>query len=410
MSVNRLTRVLLIVVAVVGSLVVIYLKNPPILGLDLRGGVMLLLEADFSRNSEMTASERDAAVDDIVETIRFRVNASGLAETSVSRLGENRVSVEIPCADEESCENPEDLRNLIERRGFLEFKKVLREVNPTTETIGSNEQLIFDTDGNAYVVQPQPLMTGAAIEDAFSQFGASGPLTAGGGFEIALTFTDQGAQAFQNLLTGPNAQLPAGSVLGIILDNTMQSAPAISQDIVSTARTSGWQGLKRGSSITGDFTQEEANNLAIVLRSGNLPVPVRVLQDETVGPSMGADSIQKGLFATVLAGILVLIFMIAYYKLAGIVANLTIALNLLMLVAVMMLLDATWTLPGIAGLILTIGMGVDSNVLIFERVREELRSGKTVRASIDFGYERALLTIVDAHVTTLITALILFTF
>ena len=178
---TRLARALIIVVAVAASILVIYLKNPPILGLDLRGGVRLLLEADFSRES-MTASERDSAVDNILETIRFRVNASCLTETTVTRLGDNRVSVEIPCVDPETCDDPEELRNLIERRGFLEFKKVLRQVNPDTATVGSNEQLIFDDEGNAYIVEARPLMTGAAIQNAFSQVSTSVALATRGRF------------------------------------------------------------------------------------------------------------------------------------------------------------------------------------------------------------------------------------
>ena len=404
---TKLVRIILILVAIGASVAVMGLKNP-ILGLDLRGGVMLLLEADFSREN-FSAAEKEAAIEQVVETIRFRVNESGLAETVVTRSGDERVWVEIPCpAPPADCSEPSDVRDLIERRGFLEFKKVIAgPVNPSTTTASINEELRYDISGNAFLIAPAPLLTGASIEDASSQFETQN-LSSGSAFVVALTFTEDGARSFADILTNSSV-LRAGDRLAILLDGVVQSAPTIQPSIVDEARR-GWQAVRNGTSISGNFTQAESTNLAIVLKSGNLPVPVNVIFDETIGPSLGQDSINKGLFATVLAGILVLLFMIAYYKLAGFIANFTIALNLAMLVAVMMLLDATWTLPGIAGLILTIGMGVDSNVLIFERVREELRSGKTVRAAIDFGYERALLTIIDAHVTTLITALILFTF
>ena len=404
---TKLVRIILILVAIAGSVGVVAFKNP-ILGLDLRGGVMLLLEADFSREN-FTAAEKEAAIEQVVETIRFRVNESGLAETIVTRSGDERVWVEIPCpAAPSECNEPSEVRDLIERRGFLEFKKVVSgPINPSTTTAAVNEELRFDVDGNAYLLAPAPLLTGASIEDANSQFDTTN-LASAGAFVVALTFTEDGARTFADILTDSSI-LRAGDRLAIMLDGVIQSAPGIQPSIIDEARR-GWQAVRNGTSISGNFTQADASNLAIVLKSGNLPVPVNVIFDETIGPSLGRDSIEKGLFATALAGILVLLFMIAYYRLAGFIANFTIALNLGMLIAVMILLDATWTLPGIAGLILTIGMGVDSNVLIFERVREELRSGKTVRASIDFGYERALLTIIDAHVTTLITALILFTF
>ena len=249
-------------------------------------------------------------------------------------------------------------------------------------------------------------MTGAEIASAAAQASAPGA-GATSPYVVQLTFTDDGAQEFARLLT--DGTLQANDRLAIILDGIVQSAPSITQGIIGSAQ-SGWRNIQSGSQITGMQNLEQARNLSIVLRSGNLPIPVRVIQENTIGPNIGQDSIDSGIFATVLAGALILLFMIVYYRLAGVIADMTIALNVLVLVAAMMLLDATWTLPGIAGLILTIGIGVDNNVLIFERVREELRSGKTVRASIDYGYDRAIWTIIDSNVTALVTALILFTF
>ncbi len=405
----RWTRAALIVLVLVGSLVVIQLKEP-ILGLDLRGGVMMLLEAQTDRLEETDLTQAEA-MDRIVDTIRFRVDQTGLAETTVTQAGNRRVWVEIPCPATGSCEQPRQLRNLIERRGFLVFKEVVNAApsrdslspSPTQEIVGP-----YTAGGREeFLVVPQePLMTGAEIESTSAQ--ASQP---GGGatspYVVQLTFTDDGAREFQQYLT--DGTLQVDDRLAIILDGAVQSAPRISQGIVNEAQ-SGWRSIKGGTSITGLSSIDEARNLSIVLRSGNLPIPVRVIQENNIGPNIGQDSIDSGVFATVLAAVLILLFMVVYYRLAGVIADLTILLNVLVLVAAMMLLDATWTLPGIAGLILTIGIGVDNNVLIFERVREELRSGKTVRASIDYGYDRAIWTIVDSNVTALVTALILFTF
>lgn len=403
-TLQRWLRIFLILVAVGGSVAVLMLERP-ILGLDLRGGVMLMIEAE---TTSINPSEIPQTMEQILETIRFRVNATGLAETSVTSAGTERVWVEIPCpAPPEPCEEPDYFRQLIDRQGYLEFKKVIeRGVDPNTPETTTRQRL-QDDQGLYYIVVREALLTGAQIEDARPE-ADSGFTTTSGQYFIALTLTEDGAKQFEKYFK--DGTLEAGQYLAIVLDEEIKSAPQIQPSLVTSAQTEGWRALRTGTQISGAFSREDALALGIVLKSGNLPVPVSVIFEETIGPSLGQDSINKGLLATVIAGIVILLFMIAYYKLAGVIANLTLVVNLLMLVAVMILLEATWTLPGIAGLILTIGMGVDSNVLIFERVREELRSGKTVRAAIDFGYERALLTIIDAHVTTLITALILFTF
>ncbi len=400
-------RIGLISFTLAGSLVVVGLEQP-ILGLDLRGGVMLLLQANPEDFAKLPTADQARAIDDAVRIIRFRVNETGLAETFVSQAGEDRIWVEIPCpAPPEPCTKPESVRNLIERRGFLEFKKVKKVGGPGEELTPSSpfEDVIFDQDGISYLVPADPLLTGAAIANARAQAGQLGS----GPFVVALTFTEEGARQFSDLLT-KQGKLQENDRMAIILDGSIQSAPSVSKSIIDAARNGGWRAVKDTTQITGLPTLDEATQLAIVLRSGNLPMRLRTILEESIGPSLGRDSITKGITASIVAGVLVLLFMILYYRLVGFIADLTLGLNLLLLIAVMMLLDATWTLPGIAGLILTIGMGVDSNVLIFERVREELRSGKSVRAAIDFGYERALLTIIDSHVTTLITALILFTF
>jgi len=212
--------------------------------------------------------------------------------------------------------------------------------------------------------------------------------------QISFWLDSKGAREFDSI-TAANV----GKLMAIVLDDTVYSAPRI-QD-----RISGGSGV-----ITGIFTLNEAKDLALVMRAGALPAPLRTLQDLMVGPSLGRDSIEKGLKTTLIAGILVLIFMVVYYRLAGIIANFALALNLVCLLGALSGLNATLTLPGIAGIILTIGMGVDSNILIFERIREKLREGRPVRLAVDGGYDKALLTIVDSHVTTLITGFALFLF
>ncbi len=401
---SRWVRLAMILIAIAASVTVLVLEKP-ILGLDLRGGVQLLMEADLS--SASSASERETFMGQALETIRFRINESGLTERSVTRAGENRIWVEIPCpAPPETCEQPREIRDLIERRGFLEFRKVLRELaNPSLESPSLLEEILYGKAGEAYLVTREPIITGADLENA--QAGAGG-LQQGGSFYVSLTFREAGAKKFADQMI--NGTLQGRDKLAIVLDGVVQSAPEIEPGLITSTKTQGWRSVQSGTQITGLDTLEESKNLAIILKSGNLPVPIKIQYEEAIGPSLGKDSIDKGMFAFILAVTLVFLFMIVYYKFSGIIADLTMVLNLMMLVAAMVLLDATWTLPGIAGLILTIGMGLDSNVLIFERIREELRSGKTPRAAIDYGYERALLTVIDSHVTTLITALILFTF
>ena len=211
---------------------------------------------------------------------------------------------------------------------------------------------------------------------------------------MSLSFDARGARLFEQI-TGQNIK----KRLAIVLDNNVYSAPVI-QDKISGGRAQ----------ITGRFTTDEARDLAIVLRAGALPAPVTIIEERTVGPSLGKDSIEKGFKSMIIGGLVVVIFMVIYYGLSGIIADLALVLNILIIMAGLAFFGATLTLPGIAGIILTIGMSVDANVLIFERVREEMRLGKPPRASIEGGYGKALITILDAQVTTLIAALVLFQF
>jgi preprotein translocase subunit SecD len=211
---------------------------------------------------------------------------------------------------------------------------------------------------------------------------------------VSIKFNSKGAKDFERI-TEENVK----KRLAIVLDGIVHSAPVIQERIAGGE-----------AQITGSFTMEEASDLAIVLRAGALPAPVAILEERTVGPSLGQDSIDKGTWASIIAGILVLLFMMAYYKFTGMIADIALAMNMLLLLGVMVAFKATLTLPGIAGIVLTIGMAVDANVLINERIKEELRLNKTPRAAIEAGYKKAFLTIFDSNVTTLVAALFLFGF
>ena len=240
-----------------------------------------------------------------------------------------------------------------------------------------------------YLVKKRTSLTGAYLTDAKVQIDSqyNEPY-------VSITFDKKGARLFARI-TEENVK----KRLAIVLDDNIYSAPVIQEKIAG--------GEAR---ITGNFTTEEARDLAIVLRAGALPAPVQILEERTVGPSLGTDSIRMGLLSMCVGGLLVVLFMAIYYKGSGIVADFALILNILLIAGGLAGFGATLTLPGIAGIILTIGMAVDANVLIFERIREEMRLGKTPRAAVDAGYDRATLTILDANVTTLIAALVLFQF
>jgi preprotein translocase subunit SecD len=246
--------------------------------------------------------------------------------------------------------------------------------------------------GQAYFVERRTVVTGDMLADARAlpdqmNFGQ---------YYVLMRLDSRGKRLFARA-----TQENVGRALAIVLDDVIFSAPVIQEPITG--------GEAR---ITGTFTPEEARDLALVLREGALPAPVAIVENRTVGPSLGSDSIAQGVRATILGGALIMLFMLVYYRLSGLIANIALALNLLILLAIMAIpgLGATLTLPGIAGIILTLGMAVDANVLIFERIREELRVGKSVRAAVDAGFERAFSAILDGNVTSLIAAIVLFQF
>ncbi|QWV95217.1 protein translocase subunit SecD [Geomonas oryzisoli] len=347
-------------------------------------------------NEKEAQVRKDRAVAQALETIRNRIDQFGVSEPVIQREGLNNIVVQLP-----GIKDPKRAIELIGKTARLEFKLVDETVNAATATAGSlpeDDELLFEkrTDPQTGAVSETPLVvkkkamiTGELLTDAQiridSQYNQP---------YVAIEFNSTGARLFDQV-TAANV----GKRFAIVLDNNIYSAPVIRE------RISGGS-----AQISGSFTEKEAADLAIVLRAGSLPAPVKILQNVTVGPSLGRDSIHKGLMAGLIGVVLVVSFMALYYKLSGMVANLGMVLNILFLMGALSALGATLTLPGIAAIVLLVGMSVDSNVLIFERIREELRLGKTPHAALDAGYDKAFLTIMDSHVTALITAAVLFQF
>ncbi|QTA82427.1 Protein translocase, subunit D [Desulfonema limicola] len=336
------------------------------------------------------------AAEQALETIRNRIDQFGVSEPDIRNQGEKRILIQLP-----GIKDPERAIKLLGETALLEFK-LLDETNSPYEaekgTVPPGDELLYqikvDRTTNReiktpFLVKKQSLLTGASLADARVQIDSqyNEPY-------VSIKFDKKGARIFERI-TGENVQ----KRLAIVLDDKVYSAPVIQEKIGG--------GEAR---ITGSFTTEEARDLAIVLRAGALPAPVKILEERTVGPSLGADSIKQGLASMVLGGILVVVFMVIYYNKAGFIADMALILNILLIAAGLAAFQATLTLPGIAGIILTIGMAVDANVLIFERIREEIAVGKTPHAAVSAGYDRATLTILDANVTTLIAALVLFQF
>lgn len=277
-------------------------------------------------------------------------------------------------------------------------RKEIQELIPRNVEFLWHNEAITGPDGQyyrpLYLVKSEAELTGAAISDAQVDIGSGyNPGSAGQPY-VALSLNRQGTRIFSEV-TGANV----GEQLSIVLDGKIHSAPVIRTKIPSG-----------NAEITGNFTMDEAKDLAIVLRAGALPAPVQVIEERTVGPSLGEDSIRKGQMSIIIGMLLVIVFMVFYYRASGLLADLALSLNLLFILAVLAGFHATLTLPGVAGIILTIGMAVDANVLIFERIREEIRTGKTIRAAIDTGYSRAFTTIMDANITTLIAGVVLYQF
>ncbi len=334
------------------------------------------------------------AIDQGLETIRNRIDQFGVSEPDIRPEAGDRILVELP-----GIKNPQEAIELIGKMAVLEFKLVAQ--NVTDQEIHDNKlppgvklYPMRPSDRNAQetriALEDKTVMTGQYITDARVEIGGR----SFGEAHISLNFDPEGARIFERL-TGENV----GRKLAIVLDGVAYSDPVIKE------RIGGGRAV-----IEGSYTDEEAKVLAIALRTGRLPAPVKILEQRTVGPALGADSIKKGILASAIGGLGIILFMIIYYKFSGAIADLALAMNILLILVLMALIKATLTLPGIAGIALTIGIAVDANVLIYERIREELRLGKTPRAAVDTGYQRATITIMDANVTSAIAALVLYGF
>ena len=360
------------------------------LGLDLQGGMHIVLEVD---TSALTEDEAKDAPDRALEIIRNRIDQFGVLEPSIQRQGKNHIIVQLP-----GITDRDRAIEIVGKTAHLEFKVVSDDVELVKKALAGEEVAGYELkylkkekqEMEPLLLEEKASLTGDMIVDAtteFSQTSFNQPY-------VSLMLNSKGAALF-SAITGSNV----GKRLAIVLDGKVYSAPVIREKIPSG----------RGQ-ITGNFSVDEANDLSIILRAGALPAPVKIIEERTVGPTLGKDSIEKGIRAVVIGGIAVLVFMAIYYLLAGLIADFALVLNIILITGALAYFHGTLTLPGIAGLVLTIGMSVDANVLIFERIREESALGKSIRAAIQSGFSRAFLTILDANITTLIAALVLFQF
>jgi preprotein translocase subunit SecD len=338
---------------------------------------------------------RKMATDQALETIRNRIDEFGVSEPDIRIQGKNRILLQLP-----GINDPERAKDLIGKTAQLTFQLVDEDASVDAAVKGNlpvGSVLLYEnrtdpaTGGTTripHVIKKQVLLDGSLLVNArveFDQFQQP---------QVGIEFNRKGAHIFDRI-TGENIK----KRLAIILDDTVYSAPVI-QD-----RIAGGKAV-----ITGNFTMNEAKDLAIALRAGSLPAPVEIIEERTVGPTLGADSIRMGMVSMLVGGVLILVFMAVYYRKSGLIANLALIMNIILIGGGLAAFQATLTLPGIAGIILTIGMAVDANVIIYERIREELRWGKTASAAVHAGFDRAALTILDANVTTLIAAIVLFQF
>ena len=326
-------------------------------------------------------------IDQSIQIVERRVNQLGTVEPVIQRQGTDRILVQVP-----GLQDPTRLKELLGRTAKMEFRMVDTSVPPDQAQQGRlppEVELLMSasTPKVPYVVKKQVLVSGGDLTDAQPGFDqrTGEPI-------VNFKFNSTGARKFAQATTDN-----VGQPFAIVLDNEVISAPVIREPIT------GGQGQ-----ISGNFTVQSANDLAILLRAGALPAPLTVIEERTVGPGLGQDSIEKGKLAAYVGAIMVVVFMLVTYRLFGLFANIAVLINVAMIFGLLSLLNATLTLPGIAGIVLTVGIAVDSNVLIYERIREELRGGRNAISAIDAGFKRALATILDSNITTFIAAAVLF--
>lgn len=354
------------------------------------------IEKQYRLSDKEIANIKDYAVRQALETMRNRVDQFGVSEPTLQRQSDNRILIQLP-----GIKDTKRAIALLGKTARLEFKMVAEDVNVNDARAGKlppGTELLQERNVNRatgtvtetpLVVYKKTVLTGDLLSDANVRIDSrfNKPY-------VSIEFNAIGAKRFE--------QITAANVnkrMAIVLDDTVYSAPVIRE------RISGGS-----AQISGSFTPQEAQDLAIVLRAGSLPAPVNILENRTVGPSLGQDSINRGINSIIVGGILVVVAMVVYYAFSGIVAVVALVLNLLFILALLAMFGATLTLPGLAGIVLTLGMAVDANVLIFERIREELRLGKAPKLALEAGFGKAFLTIVDSNLTTLLAALVLFQF
>jgi len=326
-------------------------------------------------------------IEQSIQIVERRVNQLGTVEPVIQRQGTDRILVQVP-----GLQDPTRLKDLLGKTAKMEFRMVDTSVSPDQAQQGNlppDSELLMSASApkTPYVVKKQVLVSGGDLTDAQTAFDPRS-----GEPVVSFKFNSSGSRKFAQATT-ENVGLP----FAIVLDNEVISAPVIREPIT------GGQGQ-----ISGNFTVQSANDLAILLRAGALPAPLTVIEERTVGPGLGADSIAKGELAAYVGAIMVVVFMLLTYRLFGLFANVAVIINVAMIFGLLSLLNATLTLPGIAGIVLTVGIAVDSNVLIYERIREELRGGRNAISAIDAGFKRALATILDSNITTFIAAAVLF--
>ncbi len=344
-------------------------------------------EFTLTMSDQAIIDRRSSAVEQSIEIVRRRVDETGTSEPTIQRQGDKRILVQLP-----GLRDPERLKRLLGRTAKLTFHMVdssvsVQDAQAGRIPAGSMELPDQDNPGGTLIVRRKVEVGGERLTNAQPSFQDGQPV-------VSFTFDSVGARIFGDL-----TQQNVGQRLAIVLDNRVVSAPRIQSPIL------GGSGI-----ITGQFTVQGVQDLALLLRAGALPAPLAILEERTVGPGLGADSIAAGKTAAIIGLVLVMIFMAISYGLFGLMADVALAMNIFLIIAVLSLLQATLTLPGIAGIVLTIGMAVDANVLVFERIREEIRGGRTPLSAVDTGYKRALTTIIDANLTTLIASILLFQF
>lgn len=395
---------LLILALVLASLYVVFDQRtfPPLLGLDLKGGSQLTIQVKPTEEVKKISGQQ---LEDVQRVIEGRINGLGVSEPLVQTAGEDQILVQLPgVSDPQQAERvlggTAQLDFRAQRQGtegqFAAEQQIRREYlvkqdelkkSGDQAAIDANNALLKKSDEAIAALFEPPALVGKNLTNAYPEGTPNSS-----SFSVGLRFDDEGGKKFAELtkkLAG------TGRSLGIFLDNRVISAPIVGIEHAQTGITGG------GATITGNFTAQEANDLAVQLRGGALPVPVEIVENRTVGATLGRDSIQSSIYAGIAGLFLVFVFMWVYYRLPGVIATIALSMYALFTYASFKLLGVTLTLPGIAGFILSIGMAVDANVLIFERTREELRAGKTLYRSVEAGFFRAFSSILDSNVTTL---------